>query len=73
MQRLKEKTEERKAVWTVGSPETSYIFNNPDRRVAPTTPAVLIIPDITTSSFGCKEERGGWAGAATALGRGTVT
>ena len=59
--RLKGQTAERFAVSTVGSPETSDISNNPDRRVALTTPAVLIIPDITTSSFGCGEEEG-WGG-----------
>lgn len=59
MQRLKEETGESLAVWTAGSPETSVIFNNPDRRVALTTPAVLITPDITTSSFGSGEEGGG--------------
>lgn len=56
MERLKGKTEERLGVWAVGSPETSVIFNSPDRRVAPTIPAVLIIPDIITSYFGCR----GW-------------
>lgn len=35
-------------------PDTSDIFNNPDRRAAPTTPAVLITPDISTSSSGCR-------------------
>ena len=38
---------------TAGSPETSVIFNNPDRRVALMTPAAIILPDITTSSFSC--------------------
>lgn len=35
-------------------PDTSDSFNSPDRRVAPTTPTVLIAPDISTSSSGCR-------------------
>lgn len=53
-ERLKGEAEERLGVWAAGSLETSVIFNNPDRRAALTIPAVLIIPDIITSSFGCR-------------------
>lgn len=70
MQRLTAETEERLAVWTLCSPETSDIFNNPDRRVTLTTPAVLIIPDITTSSSGCRGRMVRWG--CDSAGRETI-
>lgn len=57
MERLKGDT--RVAVCAADSPETSVIFNSPGRRVTVTTPAVLIISDISTSYSGRQEVVGG--------------